>query len=279
MPTRFEVPSPGANWVYPIVAAVIVAVIWTSYVVVGPGQRGVLMTFGKVEHGVLNPGLHFKLPFVQSVRLMDVRIQKSEEQQTAASKDLQDVTTTVAVNWSIDPNDAEWVYQNLGGERELVNKVIEPTVANTVKAVTAEYEAENLIAERNQIRQAIEKQITDGLASYKVQVQGVNITNFRFSAQYSRAIEEKQVAQQRAQQAQYDLQRAKVDAQRDVAKAEGQAQAQKLLQQTLTPEIIQLNAVQKWNGVMPQVMGGQGVMPFIGTLQPEPAAGSGAVRH
>lgn len=255
------------NWWIPL--AVIVAVVaWSAFVTVGPGERGVLMTFGKVEPGVLAPGLHFKLPVVQSVKMIDVRIQKSEERQTAATKDLQNVTTTAAVNWSIDAGDAEWVYQNIGDERALVTKLIDPIVSNAVKAVTAGYDAEDLVENRNKIRSLIEKQVVNGLTSYKVQVEGVNITDFRFSSEYSHAIEAKQVAQQRAQQARYDLQRAQVKAQQKIAEARGQAEAQKLLQQTLTPAIIEFNAVQKWNGVLPQVVGGQGVMPFIGNLRP-----------
>lgn len=250
----------------------VLIVLSTSFTTIGPGERGVLMTFGKVQPGVLRPGIHLKLPFMQTVKHMDVRIQKSEAQQTAASKDLQDVTTQVAVNWSIDPADAGWVYQNLGDEHALVSKAIDPTIANVVKAVTAKYNAENLIAKRDEIRALIEKEIITGVAPYKIRVQGVNITNFKFSQQYTQAIEKKQVAQQRAQEAEYDLQRVKVEAQQKIAQAQGQAQSQKLLQESLTPEIIQLNAVQKWDGVLPKVVGGNGVIPFIGDVTAEKPA-------
>lgn len=245
---------------------IVLILLLTSFTSVGPGQRGVLMTFGKPSPGVLSPGIHMKIPFAQTIKLMDVRIQKSEASQTAASKDLQDVTTQVAVNWAINPVDAEWVYQHLGNEQALVNKVIDPTISNVVKAVTAKYNAEDLIAKRDEIRSLIEKQIVTGVAPYKIQVQGVNITNFKFSSQYSEAIEKKQVAQQRAQQAEYDLQRVKVEAQQKIAEAKGQSESQKLLQATLTPEIIRLNAVQKWDGVLPKVVGGSGVIPFIGDV-------------
>lgn len=245
---------------------VLLVLLTTSFTAIGPGERGVRMTFGKPSPGVLEPGIHIKIPFVQTIKHMDVRIQKSEASQTAASKDLQDVTTQVAVNWSINPVDAEWVYQHLGNEQALVNKVIDPTIANVVKAVTAKYNAEDLIAKRDEIRSLIETQITSDVTPYKIQVQGVNITNFKFSSQYSEAIEKKQVAQQRAQQAEYDLQRIKVEAQQKIAEAQGQSESQKLLQATLTPEIIRLNAVQKWDGVLPKVVGGNGVIPFIGDV-------------
>lgn len=249
-----------------IIIVLVVFVAMSSFVTVGPGERGVLMTFGKVEPGVLEPGIHFKIPIMQTVKQIEVRIQKSEGQQTAASKDLQDVTTRVAVNWSIQPEDAEWVYQNVGDERALIMKVIEPTISNVVKAVTAKYNAENLVAKRDEIRDLIEKQITTSVANYKVQVQGVNITNFNFSKQYADAIEKKQVSQQKAQQAKYDLQRITVEAQQKIAEARGQSESQRLMQKTLTSEIIRLNAVKKWNGVLPKVVGGDGVIPFVGDI-------------
>lgn len=247
------------------VAVLVLLLLWSSFVTIGPGERGVLMTFGAVQHGVLAPGLHMKIPLVQTVKRMNVQIQKSQTQETAASRDLQDVTSEVAVNWAINPLDAEWVYERLGDESQLADKVIAPIVSNAVKAVAAHYDAEQLVEKRDQVRDEIQQQIVVALTQYKVQVQGVNITNFQFSQDYSHAIEQKQVAQQRAQQAEYDLARVKVQAQQEVAQAEGQAQAQKLLQSTLTPQIIQLKAVEKWNGVLPQVTG-NGAVPFIGNM-------------
>lgn len=249
-----------------VIAILILATLWSSFVTIGPGNRGVLMTFGAVHQGVLTPGLHLKIPFIQSVKQMNVQIQKSQTQESAASLDLQDVTTEIAVNWSIDPSDAEWVYQHLGDESDLTSKVIAPVVSNAVKAVAAKYNAEQLIEKRDIIAKAVQDQIVNALVQYKVNVQGVNITNFKFSDAYTQAIEQKQVAQQKALQATYDLQRAKVAAQQEIAQAQGQAQAQKLLQVTLTPEIIQLKAVEKWNGILPQVMGGQGVLPMVGKI-------------
>lgn len=247
------------------VGVIVLALLWSSFVAIGPGERGVLMTFGAVQQGVLTPGLHMKIPLVQTVKRMNVQIQKSQTQETAASRDLQDVTSEVAVNWSINPVDAQWVYERLGDEDQLSSKVIAPIVSNAVKAVAAHYDAEQLVEKRDQVRDQIQQQIVGALAQYKVQVQGVNITNFQFSQDFASAIEQKQVAQQKAQQAEYDLARIKVQAQQEVAQAQGQAQAQQLLQSTLTPQIIQLKAVEKWNGVLPQVTG-NGAIPFIGNM-------------
>lgn len=255
-----------------IAGFVVLLALWSSVVTIGPGNRGVLMTFGAVHQGVLTPGLHFKLPFMQTVKQMNVQIQKSQTDETAASRDLQNVSTEVAVNWAINPVDAEWVYQHLGDESELTSKVIAPVVSNAVKAVAAKYNAEDLIESRAKVAAEIQQQIITALNQYKVQVQGVNITNFQFSHVYTEAIEQKQVAQQRALQATYDLQRTKIQAEQEVAQAEGQSQAQKLLQQTITPQIIQLKAVEKWNGVLPQVVGGGGTLPMVGPLTPSTKA-------
>lgn len=255
------------NKLVPIaVGVLVVATLLSCWVTVGPGERGVLMTFGAVRPGVLMPGLHFKVPFVQSVKRMNVQIQKAQTEETAASRDLQDVTTQVAVNWSLTPTDADNVYQRIGDESAVETKLIAPVVSNAVKAVAAKYNAEDLIVKRNIVAKEIEAQIVAALAQYKVQVQAVNITNFQFSKTYTQAIEQKQVAQQRALQASYDLQRVKIQAEQEVAQAQGQSQAQKLLQQTITPEIIQFKAVEKWNGVLPQVVGGEGSIPMVGPL-------------
>ncbi|RQS46145.1 prohibitin family protein [Burkholderia sp. Bp8990] len=245
---------------------VALALVTGGFVIVGPGQRGVLMTWGAVEPGVLDPGFHLKIPFAQSVAKMDVQVQNSQAAETAASLDLQDVATTVATNWHILPADAEWVYQHIGNEAALIDKIIKPAISNSVKAVTAHYNAEDLITHRDRVRGEIETQITGELKPYRLVVDSVNITDFHFSTQFVQAIEQKQVAQQRAQQAQYELQKAKVLADQKIVEARAQAEAQKLLQQTITPEIIQQQAVAKWDGHLPEVTSSSGVLPMLGNL-------------
>jgi regulator of protease activity HflC (stomatin/prohibitin superfamily) len=241
-------------------------VLGGAFVQIGPGQRGVLMTFGAVHDGVLDPGLHFKLPLVQSVARMDVQVQNSQAAETAASHDLQNVSSTVATNWHILPADAEWVYQHIGNESDLVDKIIRPAISNSVKAVTAHYNAEDLIIHRDEVRDQIQAQITSELQPYRVVVDSVNITDFHFSDEFAQAIERKQIAQQRALQAQYELDQAKVLANQRIVEATAQSQAQKLLQQTLTPEIIQQQAIAKWDGHLPAVVGDKGVLPMIGNV-------------
>ena len=243
------------------------------FVQIGPGQRGVLMTFGAVQEGVLDPGLHVKMPFMQTVAKMDVQVQNSQAAETAASLDLQNVSSTVATNWHILPADAEWVYQHIGNEADLVGKIIQPAISNSVKAVTAHYNAEDLIIHRDDVRDKIQSQITAELQPYRVVVDSVNITDFHFSDEFAQAIERKQIAQQRALQANYELDQAKVTAQQRVVEAQAQSQAQKLLQQTLTPEVIQQQAIAKWDGRLPSVIAGdKGVLPMIGNVEENSAS-------
>jgi regulator of protease activity HflC (stomatin/prohibitin superfamily) len=269
---RPELPLSNTRLIIIGVGVILVLIIASgAFVQIGPGERGVLMTFGAVQPGVLDPGLHLKVPFVQSVARMNVQVQNSQSTETAASRDLQDVSSTVATNWHILPGDAEWVYQQIGTESQLMSKVIRPAISNAIKAVTAHYNAEDLIVERDQVRNQIEIQIRKALAPFRVVVDAVNITDFHFSRQFAAAIEEKQVAQQRALQAQYELQKAKVVAQQKIVEATAQSAAQKLLQETLTPELIEQQAIAKWDGRLPEVVGGRGVLPMIGNIT-KPAA-------
>jgi regulator of protease activity HflC (stomatin/prohibitin superfamily) len=264
VPTRFV----SRVMIYAFGVLFVLILLLGTFLTIPAGHCGVLTTFGAASPRVLSPGLHIKLPFVQGVVQMNVQVQKNQLTEHAASLDLQDVETTVATNWNIEPGDASWIYQQIGMEPALNERIIQPVVSNAVKAIVAHYNAEELVEKRDVVRQQIEDLIRSNLKPYHVNVavDGVSITNFEFSPEYETAIENKQVAQQRAQQAEYELQQAKVEAERQIAQAQGQAQAQKLIQQTLTPQLIQQQAIQKWDGHLPSVVGGNGVLPMIGNL-------------
>lgn len=253
---------------YGVSGLILLILLFGTYFTIPAGYCGVLTTFGAASQNVLAPGLHFKLPVIQDAVRMNVQVQKNQLTEHAASLDLQDVETTVATNWNINDGDVSWIYQKIGMEPVLNDRIIQPVVSNAVKSVVAHYNAEELVTKRDQVRLQIEDLIRKNLKPYhvNVDVDGVSITDFQFSSDYSNAIEQKQVAQQRAQQAEYELQQAKVEAERQIAQAQGQAEAQKLLQQTLTPQLIQQQAIQKWDGRLPTVVGGNGVLPMIGNI-------------
>ncbi len=241
---------------------------------VGPGSRGVLMTFSSVQPGVLAPGLHLVLPIAQSVVQMNVQVQNFQNKEEAASRDLQTVHTEVAINYHITPDDAAWIYQHVGTLPDVESRVIAPAISNAVKAATAHYDAADLIVQRDRVALEINTLLRTALQSYRVIIDAVNITDFQFSQEFTAAIEAKQVAQQQAQQAAFTLDKVRVDAQQQVlqaqahataqvAAAEGQAKANTMVTATLSPSILQQLAIERWNGVLPIYLGAGAPMPFL----------------
>src|SRR5918996_5650201 len=273
-----------------IVGIIIIAVIAISSVrMVDAGHRGILVQFGNVDADVsLDEGLHFVVPFRDNVVQMEVRTQKVVENAASASKDLQDVSTQVALNYHLNPDRAQIVYQRLGFDYG--NRVIAPTIQESVKQVTARFNAEELITKRETVKNQIEDQIKARLAPYNIIVDAISITEFQFSQQFRTAVEAKVEAQQRALQAQNELRRIQIEAQQNeaqaigeqkaniaraeeikqsnVLQAEGKEQAITIIDQQLrnNPTYLEWLKATKWNGVLPLVTGGsggQGNTPFI----------------
>lgn len=260
--------------IIPIIIVLIIA--WSSFYTIEAGHRGVLLRLGAVQEGVVQPGPHFKLPFIDQVKELNVRVQKFHAKESAASKDLQIVTTTIAINFHLVPSEVDTLYTSVGMSRAVERKILVPAASNAVKAVTARFNAEDLISQRDVVRANIEQEIREAMKPYNVTIDAVNITDFAFSPEYASAIEKKQVAQQQALQAKYVLKKTKIDAQQQVVKAEAHAQAtvtaakaeakaMKLKREAITPEIITLNAINKWDGKMPTVYSGngQGMMSLL----------------
>jgi regulator of protease activity HflC (stomatin/prohibitin superfamily) len=264
------------RYVYGGVAAAIVIcfLALNPFREVGPGSRGVLMTFSSVHADVMAPGLHLVLPIAQSVVQMNVQVQNFQNKEEAASRDLQTVHTEVAINYHITPDDAAWIYQHVGTLSEVESRVIAPAISNAVKAATAHYDAADLIVQRDKVALEIDTLLRTALQSYRVIIDAVNITDFQFSDEFTAAIEAKQVAQQQAQQAAFTLDKVRVDAQQQVlqaqahataqvAAAEGQAKANTMVTATLSPSILQQLAIERWNGVLPIYLGAGAPMPFL----------------
>jgi len=245
------------NLIYliPIIIIVILLLpfigIWS---IVGAGHIGVVTRLGAVNRSV-EPGIVFKLPLIEIVHPMETRIQKEQTNAQAASKDLQDVQSTIALNYHLSADSAEAVYQDIGTNYK--ERIIDPAMQEAFKATTAKFTAGDLIGKREDVKSEVERNLEGRLAKFHIVVDNFNIVNFNFSSDFANAIEQKQVAQQ-------NLERAKLEAQTEKTKAEGQAQAQKALKDTgsLSSEYLQFLAVQKWNGVLPQATGGN-TTPFI----------------
>lgn len=256
-----------------IVAIIIIVVLAESITIVEAGHRGVVLYLGAVENRVLGEGVHFIMPFVEQVVQMEVRTQKFQAEATAASNDLQEVQTVIALNYRIDPQQTNNVYQVLGVN--YADRVIAPTIQESVKASVAKFNAEELITKRETAKSVIAEAIRNSLASNNVQVQNVFITDFKFSDAFSTQIEQKVVAFQKFLTERNNLRAIEVVANQTVAQAEGQARANaakasgeakaiNIITQQLraSPEYLQWQAITKWNGQMPYALGSGGV-PFF----------------
>ncbi len=243
------------------VLMIIGGLLMAAVVIVPSGNRGVLLRFG-AAYGDLTEGIHLITPGMDSTVLMETRTQKEESKATAASRDLQTVTTSLALNFHVDPSRIASIYRNVGTEYN--NRIIDPAVQESLKTVTAKYTAEELIKNRSQVKAEVEQDITARLKAYDIIVEpaGLSITNFDFSPEFNRAIEAKQVAQQEAEKQKYVLQQATLQKQTDVTKAEGTAQAAKLNAESLKVQggalVIAREWIEKWDGRLPSVSAGGG---------------------
>ena len=249
-------------------AALLLVLTLNPFVVIGAGERGVVMNFGAVQKEILNEGLHIRMPIMQKVVIMNVQVQKGEGQGDAASKDLQQVTTNVAINYHLDPLKVAHVYQTIGTFDQVGQRIILPAVSESVKAATAQYTAEELISKRQEVREKIRQLLLVRLAVYGVIVDDFSIVNFAFSREFSNAIESKTTAEQLKLKAERDLERIRIEADQKILQAQAEAESLRLQKENVTENLIKLRqiemqqrAIEKWDGKLPQVTGA--ATPFI----------------
>ncbi len=248
---------------------------YESVKIVDAGHRGVLLHWSAVDltHPPLDEGLHFVVPFQDDVVSIEVRTLKYEKETRAASKDLQTVATTVTVNYHPDKESIHTLYKNLGLDYE--SRVIQPAIEETVKQVTANYNAEELIAKRPLVKQDIEAAIRERLSVFNILTEVISITDFEFSPLFSRAVEAKVEAEQKALKAENDLRRIEVEARQreanavglanaNIAEAKGEAEAISIINLALAdnPNYLEWLKTQVWDGTLPLVVG-KGGTPFI----------------
>ena len=225
------------------------------------GHRGIILNLGAVSDKILEEGLHFQIPFVQKIKSIDVRILKKETKAQAASKDLQNISTLIALNYHLNPQKVNELYKNVGMDFE--DKVIDPAVQEIVKSITAKYTAAELITLREEVSTGIKTGLDSRLQKYYMIIDDFSIKDFEFSQTFAKAIEAKQEAEQLALKAERDLQRVKIEAEQQIATARAEAETLRLKNVSVSPLMIQLNAIEKWDGKLPQYMLGNGSVPFI----------------
>ena len=241
---------------------VLLAIIWSCFFTVRSGERALVFRFGQVQT-VVSDGLHFKLPFIEDYKIVDVRTQKAHSPANAGTRDLQTVTSEVALNYHLQAESLADTYSRIGLDVE--NKVIDPRIQEIVKAVVAKFSAEELLTKREDVKNEIATGLRTSLLAYNIAVEDIQITNFSFSHSFDAAIEAKQTAEQQALKAKNELDRIKVEAQQKIAMAEAEARTIQIQAQAIKEqggaEYVQLKAIEKWDGKLPQVSGGN--TPFI----------------
>ena len=259
-----------------IIVLIIIGVVASASVkIVDAGNRGILTHWNAVDLTAppLDEGIHFVVPFQDDVVQMEVRTLKYDKDTRSASKDLQSVETTVTVNYHPDKERVHVLYKEIGLDYE--NRVIQPAIEETVKQVTANYNAEELITKRPLVKADIESAIRDRLNQFDVVTEVISITDFEFSALFNKAIESKVEAEQNALRAENDLKRIEVEARQqeanaiglanaNIAEAKGEAEAIAIINQALAqnPNYLEWLKIQNWDGVLPLVVGSDGT-PFI----------------
>lgn len=250
------------KWLLIAVIAIPILLLGNPFGTVGAGERGILLRFSAVTGKIYNKGLYFRWPFIEQVVKMDIKVQKNQVDATAASKDLQTVHSDVAFNFHINPQRVASIYQEVGLEYN--QRIIAPTLQEAVKASTAKFTAEELITRREQVRTEAKDALREKLEPRGIVVDEFNIVNFAFSSTFNSAIEAKVTAEQSALAARNKLEQIKFEAEQRVAEARGKAEAIRVESEALrsNPMILELRALEKWDGVLPQVTGSGGV-PFI----------------
>jgi regulator of protease activity HflC (stomatin/prohibitin superfamily) len=267
---EFKKPNPR-NIAIGILLIIILIVAWGTFVIVPAGHRGVVLWWGSVEKRIMGEGLNFIVPIAERVIKVDVKVQPHPFREIdASSKEYQNVKMTGMMNFHIDPDYVNDLYQKVG--LDFADKVIDPAFNDFVKEVVPTYPIGEILPKREEIRKRAMDKLGANLARYHIIVDDIYFADIRFSPEYEGAIEAKQVAQQQVETQKQVLAQREIEAQQKVATAkgeaesiqvvaQGQAKANDALSRSITPILVQYKGIEKWNGILPQVSGG--AVPLI----------------
>ncbi len=243
------------------IAALIVLISFNCLVVINPGQAGVLSVLGKAREEALLEGLHFKPPLISAVNVYDVTVQKFEVPAESSTKDLQDLSARFALNFRLDPVQVVAIRRKQGSLESVVSKIIAPQTQESFKIAAAKRTVEEAITKRKELKQDFDNALDLRLEKYGIIVLDTSVVDLKFSREFSRAVEEKQIAEQRAKRAIYVAREAEQQAQAEINRAQGKAEAQRLLAETLKAEggelVLQKEAISAWReggAQMPKVL-------------------------
>lgn len=248
-----------------LVIALAIFILLKPFTTISAGQRGIVLNWGAFNGAVLQPGLNWKTPIAQSVIKIDVQTQKDEVEASAASKDLQNVTTKIALNYHLQPEQVGALYQNIGLDYD--SRVIDPAVQEAIKSVTSKFTAEELITHRQEVKDQVKAMLVERLSKQFISVDEVSIVNFSFSQSFEQAIEAKVTAEQNALAQKNKLEQVKYEAQQQIETAKAQAESIKIQATAINAQggadYVKLQAIGKWDGHLPTSMPPNGTVPFI----------------
>ena len=247
-----------------IIVIAVIVLLASSVRIVESGEVGVRVRFGKASNQPTHEGINLKIPFIEQIKKMNIRVQKIEVTTSSSSKDLQDVEMSLAVNYQIDKKKAVDLYKNVGSNYDEV--ILEPAIEEGIKAVTSKYTAEELITNRSEVSKQCREELDKKVSKYGLSINDFNITNFNFSKEFNKAIEEKQVAEQKVLTAKQELEKERIEAEKKIVKAEAEKRSNELKEESLTDNIIREKFIEKWDGHLPKVTGSNNMLDINGIL-------------
>ncbi len=256
------------------IVALLVLLAFNCFIIINPGQAGVLSILGEAQEPPLLEGLHFRPPFISFVDVYDVTVQKFEVPAESLTKDLQDLNARFAINFRLDPQQIVEIRRKQGTLENIVAKIIAPQTQESFKIAAALRNVEEAITKRNQLKQDFDDALSTRLEKYGIIVLDTSVVDLSFSTQFAKAVEEKQIAEQKARKAVYIASEAEQKALAEINRAKGKAEAQKLLAETLKAQggqlVLQKEAIEAWReggAQVPKVLvisgDGSSSLPFL----------------
>ena len=234
-----------------IIIIFVLVTIVNSFQTIESGEVGLKVRFGKIVDTSLNEGLNLKIPYIEQIQKVNIKVQKVEIPAESSTKDMQIINTTLAVNYRVDAGKASSLYRNVGNSYEAT--VLIPAIQESIKSAIANYNAEEIITKRSEVSKNCLTALQEKVEKYGIIIDNFNLTDLSFSAEYTKAIEDKQVAEQ-------NLERAKLEAEAKLVEAQATKKANDLLKQSLTKELIAKQMIEKWDGKLPTTYAGDDVL-------------------
>jgi len=247
--------------IFSVIGLFLLITIFASITTVRSGEVGLKVRFGKIIDSSLKEGINVKVPYIEKIVKVNIKVQKVELETESSSKDLQTITTQLAVNFKVDGSKASSLYKTVGNSYK--DTILVPAIQESIKAVISEYTAEQTITMRNEVSDKCLNEIQTKVEKYGIIITDFNIIDLDFSKAYNQAIEEKQVAEQKVLTAKQELEKTKIEAEKKIVEAEATKKSNELLKQTLTDEVIAKQFIEKWNGQLPTTYAGNDILEIF----------------